>query len=472
MRWTLTKKVLLFSLAFLLLLVVFGMVAVDNIRKNAAVTNYLTGYIMQRAALSQDFDIAVARAIAEAQAFTFTYDPKDREEAVAAIAQAQAYVAELAVLHNQNDYGGAPTRAQNIQFHQRREALLLNAEEKVLAALRATDANNTAAAERARTALEAFEDEFEQLEQDAAAMIGRQVDTTVSTLQTRNAAGLQRTPGAFVLLAVAVVMLVMRLRRAVVQPINALSAAASTVAHGDLSPTVPVTSNDEIGALQHAFNHMVHSLRDQAAAQQQAEAELQHLALYDQLTHLPNRALFNDRLQHALMSLQRHHEHVAVLFLDLDNFKVVNDSLGHTSGDRLLTIVTERLCAAVRPNDTVARFGGDEFTILLDHVGGAHDAIAVAQQVLDQVQAPVLLDGHEVRPQASIGIALSTPQTRGADDLLRDADTALGRAKQNGKAQYQIFDPSMNVQAMERLQLEAELRHGLERGEFVLSTLR
>jgi diguanylate cyclase (GGDEF)-like protein len=185
------------------------------------------------------------------------------------------------------------------------------------------------------------------------------------------------------------------------------------------------------------------------------------------LTELPNRALLHDRLVHALARAPRSALSTAVLFIDLDNFKVINDSRGHQAGDRLLVTVAQRLRAAVRPGDTAARLGGDEFTVLLEDLTDPADAVNVAQRFLQQLHAPMELDGHRVVTSASIGIAVSgAADGILADDLLRQADIALYSAKDHGKDQFAMFDPSMNQLPLERLQLETDLRHGLEHGEF------
>ncbi|HZQ98024.1 MAG TPA: EAL domain-containing protein [Chloroflexota bacterium] len=195
------------------------------------------------------------------------------------------------------------------------------------------------------------------------------------------------------------------------------------------------------------------------------ERQLAHQAFHDVLTGLPNRALFVDRLDHALVRAGRRHASVAVLFLDLDRFKVVNDSLGHDVGDNLLVAVAQRLRGCVRSGDTVARLGGDEFTVLLEDIAAAADAGQVAERIMAAMQAPFELAGHELCISASIGIAVSGGHGVRPDDLLRDADAALYRSKSRGKARYEVFDASMQARALERLRLENELRHGIDRGD-------
>ncbi|WP_413166764.1 EAL domain-containing protein [Capilliphycus salinus ALCB114379] len=199
----------------------------------------------------------------------------------------------------------------------------------------------------------------------------------------------------------------------------------------------------------------------------QAEEQLRHHAFYDTLTDLPNRALFLDRLAQVLKRVQQGFgKWFAVLFLDLDNFKRVNDSLGHEIGDQLLIAIARRLEGCLRPGDTLARLGGDEFTILLEPVGGVTDAIEVARLVHQQLILPFNLKGNEVFTNASIGIALSGASCERPEDLLRNADLAMYRAKEMGKGAYAVFDTKMHRKAVERLQLESQLRRALELEEF------
>ena len=198
------------------------------------------------------------------------------------------------------------------------------------------------------------------------------------------------------------------------------------------------------------------------------EEQLKHQAFHDPLTDLPNRALFMNRLRHALVRLKRRKRKAAVLFLDLDNFKLVNDSLGHEAGDRLLVSVAQRLRGCLRAEDTAARFGGDEFTVLLEDVAHADDAVRVAKGITRALKAPFVLEGREVFINTSIGIALSTSNRERPADLLRDADAALYRAKASGKAACEVFDAATNTLTLERLDLEADLRRAIERGELAV----
>jgi diguanylate cyclase (GGDEF)-like protein/PAS domain S-box-containing protein len=204
----------------------------------------------------------------------------------------------------------------------------------------------------------------------------------------------------------------------------------------------------------------------------QIEQQLKHQAFHDALTGLPNRILFMDRLEHALARLRRKTAgkfSLAILFLDLDRFKVINDSLGHESGDRLLVEAARRVESCLRPGDTAARLGGDEFTILLEDVDDVQAVIAVAERTAQTLQQPLDLHGHDVYITTSIGIAFSSGPGDSAEALLRDADVAMYRAKSNGRAQYEVFDPEMNARALERLHLESDLRLALEREEMCLN---
>lgn len=187
------------------------------------------------------------------------------------------------------------------------------------------------------------------------------------------------------------------------------------------------------------------------------EEQLTQQAFYDSLTRLPNRKLFLDRLRHSLTVVRRRGATVAVLFLDLDRFKPVNDSFGHAAGDTLLAAVGERLLTCVRSSDTVARFGGDEFTILLEDISHSSDTTRVAERIIAAVRKPFKIDNQRMKVGASIGIALCTPANvdAGAEDLLRQADIALYQAKAAGKGRAVIFEPRMNPQSLEPIEAAA-----------------
>ena len=212
--------------------------------------------------------------------------------------------------------------------------------------------------------------------------------------------------------------------------------------------------------------HFIFQIQD-ITDRKQAEEKIHYAAFHDALTGLPNRILLNDRLSIAVERARRHADYqFAVLFIDLDRFKIVNDSLGHQYGDELLVQVSKRLRECVRAVDTVARLGGDEFAILLDGIEGVENAAPTAERIQEQLTAPFSLLGHEVFISGSIGIAFSRNGYTQPEDVLRDSDTAMYRAKSNGKARHEFFDQSMHSQALEQLQLENDLRRAIERREF------
>ncbi len=198
------------------------------------------------------------------------------------------------------------------------------------------------------------------------------------------------------------------------------------------------------------------------------ERELSHQALHDLLTGLPNRALLLDRLEHALVASRRKETTVAVLFMDLDRFKLLNDSFGHHQGDRLLQEMATRLQERIRPGDTVSRFGGDEFVVLCDDVAGPLEAVVIAERVLSTLNQPFALEGVEVFAGASIGVSVAAGDEATADALVRDADAAMYRAKDRGRGRVELFDDRMRAQAIQRLRTETELRRAVEGEQFVV----
>jgi diguanylate cyclase (GGDEF)-like protein len=201
------------------------------------------------------------------------------------------------------------------------------------------------------------------------------------------------------------------------------------------------------------------------AERRRAEERLRVVSTHDSLTALPNRTLLHERLSHALARAQRHGRQLAVLFVDLDRFKTVNDTLGHEAGDRLLQITAQRLYDCLRETDTMARQGGDEFVVLMDELTDREPITRVSQRILDAVGEPFVIDGQELHITASIGISVYPEDGR---TLLRNADIAMYRAKEKGKNNYQFYSTQMDNYSVERLSLESGLRRALEREEFVL----
>ena len=212
------------------------------------------------------------------------------------------------------------------------------------------------------------------------------------------------------------------------------------------------------------------SIGSDVTEQRQAESQLVHNAFHDALTALPNRALFLDRVAHALEGLRdpRGRKPFAVVLLDIDRFKDVNDSLGHAAGDQLLIAFGERLVSSMRTTDTVARFGGDEFTILMESINGPADVSRASARIHTEIAVPFMIDGQEIFTSASIGVTIATPDYDAPEQIIRDADTAMYRAKAQGRGRTEMFDVEMRAQAIARLQLENDLRRGLERNEMIL----
>lgn len=219
---------------------------------------------------------------------------------------------------------------------------------------------------------------------------------------------------------------------------------------------------------QHRSANLIFQMQD-ITDRKAAEEKLVHDAFHDALTGLPNRILFMDHLKQSVQKVKRKkHSPFAVLFLDFDRFKLINDSLGHMVGDQLLISIAGRLQASVRPGDTVARLGGDEFTILVDDLNSLDEALSVVRRLLGSLAEPFKLSGREVFITASVGVALSTDGYENAEDVLRDADTAMYRAKSLGKARYEVFDKTMHANATDLLQIETDLWRALERKELTL----
>lgn len=235
--------------------------------------------------------------------------------------------------------------------------------------------------------------------------------------------------------------------------------------------TLQTASDDHMQMLQQANAHLVtatieaHKLTEQVEA---AKVELDHLAHHDVLTDLPNRILLQDRLSQAIEVARRQCRQLAVMFMDLDGFKHINDSLGHAVGDGLLQSVAQRLVACVRHSDTVSRQGGDEFVLLLPYIEHAEDAARSAQKMLTALALPYQIDGNDLHISVSIGISIYPDDGQDVETLIKCADTAMYVAKENGRSNYKFFERDMNARAVQRQSVEASLRRALERHEFVL----
>ncbi len=291
-------------------------------------------------------------------------------------------------------------------------------------------------------------------------------------------------------LVLAGIGLTLLLTKRITSPLKRLTTATQEIARGNFDARIEASTNDEIADLARSFDHMLVNLRtyrkqveertseltasnrqlvEEVNARTIAEQQLLHDALHDTLTGLPNRALFIDRLDHAITISKRRKDYLySVLFLDLDRFKVVNDSLGHVIGDQLLVAFGERLLVCLRPGDTVARLGGDEFAILLEDISGIGNTLFIAERITKELTSPFSVGGHEVFVTASVGIALNSADYDRPEQILRDADTAMYQAKAGVGTKHVVFEPGMHAHAVERLRLETDLRRAVERREFLV----
>jgi diguanylate cyclase (GGDEF)-like protein len=250
------------------------------------------------------------------------------------------------------------------------------------------------------------------------------------------------------------------INRTLLNPIAETAFALKEEARGTLDIKPPPAELREMQDLVDAFDEMRRQVR-------QRQRYLDHVAHHDALTQLPNRILFRDRLEHALAISLRGETQVGLMFLDLDQFKQVNDSLGHLVGDELLQTVAERLTALVRSSDTVARLGGDEFAILVEGINNRDDMSVLANKILRTIEKPMTLANKELRISVSVGIATAPHDDVSAEFLIRDADTAMYEAKRQGRAAYCFFSDEMTTKATESLQRETQVRQAAERNEFV-----
>lgn len=268
---------------------------------------------------------------------------------------------------------------------------------------------------------------------------------------------------------------VKRLTDSIIEPIKKLAMAMSSIASGDYGHRLVIQSNDEFSDLADTLNSMSNEimLRDEQLLRsitlhEKDEAKLRHIANYDSLTELPNRRLFREKTLHALALAKRYGRKLSIMYLDLDGFKQVNDSLGHSIGDKLLTIVAERLNTQIRSSDTLARLGGDEFALLLEDVNSEEAIGGLAHKLLSSLNNLILIDGHEITISCSIGITNYPEDGKDVESLLMNADAAMYSAKNKGGSDFHFYLPSMNERALDRLILKNDLFKALERSEFFL----
>jgi len=252
---------------------------------------------------------------------------------------------------------------------------------------------------------------------------------------------------------------------------TALSRAAQLSSERNPDLPADLVRKDEIGTLMSSFARMLATIEQQSQEINEFPRRLDQLireAFRDALTGLPNRALFMDRLAHALTRAEHGGANLAVLFLDLDRFKILNETLGHEVGDRLLLEVGHRITSCLRPEDTVARLGGDEFALLLEDTADLTAATAMAERVSAEIQRPFIVDGRDVLISASIGIALTGGGSMQPEEVLRNADLAMYQAKAEGRARYELYQPGLSISTRERLDLQSDLRTAGARQELTL----
>ncbi len=317
-------------------------------------------------------------------------------------------------------------------------------------------------------------------------------------LGAQDAASLARasaiTFGVAALSVLCALLVTMPLRSAIDRPISRLIDTTARVARDrDFSLRAARRAEDPLGALVDGFNAVLaqiddrerelqaahldlerrveertRELQDEIAARKRIEETIRQMAYFDALTGLPNRVLFNDRLSQALTYAERNNEMVAVMLLDLDRFKTINDTLGHAMGDKVLKAVAQRLRASLRAEDTVARVGGDEFPILLPGVRQVDDAVKVAEKIVETLRPPLDLDGHRLYATASVGLALFPVHGADGAALIKNADSALYRAKDRGRDNCEVYTAGSGDRALERLVLENSLRRALEVNELAV----
>lgn len=268
------------------------------------------------------------------------------------------------------------------------------------------------------------------------------------------------------LLVVVGVLLSLMTSRRIVKPIQQVAEFASDIGEHNYDAKLSYRFDDEIGDLVSSFNDMSSKLQDEVLQREETEKQLRQLALYDSLTQLPNRTLILDRLSNLIEKARRTPARVAVMFVDLDDFKKVNDTLGHEAGDELLVESAKRFTEVIRPVDSVGRLGGDEFILLLDALQSATDADRVAEKILEVFKRPFAIDGRELTLTASIGISIFPEDGESQTELLQKADSAMYHSKEKGRNTYSYFTAEMNEHVARRLSVEEQLYAALGRDEF------
>jgi len=265
-----------------------------------------------------------------------------------------------------------------------------------------------------------------------------------------------------------IVTLVIMIRFFVLKPLSDIIDVINKNDDGIPFDRVPVNGPKEISALSNTINRMIDTIKiSKKAFEKQSEA-IQYQAHHDALTGLPNRYLFNDRLTHGLEKAKRNHTQIAILFIDLDNFKEINDSLGHEIGDEILKVVTQKLYDTIRKEDTLARLGGDEFTIMLEDLKQGQEASVLASKITSSLNTPIVIQSHQLYISSSIGISLYPDNGLSSQDLLKYADAAMYKAKKEGKNNFQYYSIEMTEQALEKVLMETKIREALKNKEFVV----
>jgi len=273
----------------------------------------------------------------------------------------------------------------------------------------------------------------------------------------------------FLIYALLVLLIARRLQRMITDPIHSLVQSMQQISEDqDYSLRVQKQSNDELGLLFDGFNSMLEELERRDLALRENKSHLDYLAYHDPLTKLANRLLFNDRLEHSMVRAKRLISRIAILFIDMDRFKHINDSLGHDVGDRVLCTVAERLQSQVREADTLARLGGDEFVIILEQLKKTEDLDRFVKKLLKDLEQPILIAEQKLHVTASIGISIYPENGVNADSLMSAADIAMYQAKENGTNTYRFYSEEMNTHSHESLIMENKLRDALSGDQLIL----